>query len=56
MTVEDFILLCRMRKLHFTANWIEKRYNFFMRTLSPQMKQHLKKRAHEWGKSNERDK
>lgn len=45
MTVEDFILVCRLRKLYFTANWIEKRYRFFLRTLSPEMLEHLKRRT-----------
>lgn len=45
MTVTDFILLCRLRKYHFTANWIEKRYHYFLRTLSPEMLDHLKRRT-----------
>lgn len=44
MTVEDFILVCRLRNLHFTANWVEKRYYLFLRTLSPEIIEHLKRR------------
>lgn len=45
MTVEDFILLCRLRKWLFTANWIEKRYRFLQWNLSEDMLKHLKNRA-----------
>lgn len=44
VTVEDFILVCRLRNFHFTANWVEKRYYLFLRTLSPEIIEHLKRR------------
>lgn len=44
MTVEDFILLCRLKKLHFTANWVENRYRYLLRVISPEMREHLKRR------------
>jgi len=44
MTVEDFILLCRVRGFNFTANWVEKRYRYLLKVISDEMKEHLKRR------------
>jgi len=44
VTVEDFILLCRLKKFCFTANWVEKKYYYLLRTITPEMREHLKRR------------
>lgn len=44
MTVEDFILLCRLKKFFFTANWVEKKYKYLLKVITPEMREHLKRR------------
>ena len=46
MTIEDFILLCKLKGWHDTASFIERVYHELRESCSEEMLDHLKRRKH----------